>query len=111
MLQKTRFRKTTTNSVTELRQASFSREKPIRLDGMETANQDLYNAIQGTYNLPEGTQGYTYDIDGRNHPSYVFTKSHPTRVLNAAVAPAAEKAGETSDLYKAYFNAPEGSSV
>lgn len=84
--------------------------KLIAGNGLETANQDLYNAIQGTYNLPEGTQGYTYDIDGKTYPVlYVFQNMIYTG-WNAGVAPAAEKAGETSDLYKAYFNAPEGSS-
>jgi len=65
--------------------------KLIAGNGLETANQDLYNAIQGTYNLPEGTQGYTYDIDGKTYPVlYVFQNMIYTG-WNAGVAPAAER--------------------
>ena len=83
--------------------------KLLASDGLKDVNPSLYNAIEGTYSMPDNTTGYTYDVQGRTYP-ILYTFLNMIYVgWNAGVSPAATAAGETTDLYKAVNEMPEGS--
>lgn len=83
--------------------------KLLASDGLRDVNPSLYNAIEGTYSMPDNTTGYTYDVQGRTYP-ILYTFQNMIYVgWNAGVSPAATAAGETTDLYKAVNEVPEGS--
>lgn len=81
--------------------------KLLASDGLRDVNPSLYNAIEGTYSMPDNTTGYTYDVQGRTYP-ILYTFQNMIYVgWNAGVSPAATAAGETTDLYKAVNECPK----
>lgn len=66
----------------------------------------LYAAINGTYELPEGKQGYTYKVDNKNYPILYLFDNVLYVGWNDQIVSAAETAAEGSPLYNAVFNKP-----
>ncbi len=66
----------------------------------------LYAAINGSYELPEGKQGYTYKVDNKNYPILYLFDNVLYVGWNDQIVSAAETAAEGSPLYNAVFNKP-----
>lgn len=79
----------------------------------EDKNPDLYNAINGTYNLPEGVKGYVYTAPGANNDNvYPILYSFQNNLYvgwNAGVKKMADSdETKASDIYKACYDIQEG---